>query len=97
MRQSYVSDSFLFIKLTQKCIKEFHDWYFVSTRQIAKYGGHSLLQRYYKGSLIRALQVMYPEHTWHSWRFSSKAHRNAGRTHFSKTQHLLFKLLQQVE
>ncbi len=82
-----------------KYITEPKDWYFVSRRQIVQHGGHGLLQYYYNGSLIRALQSVYPDHPWHTWRFSSRSPHfssSKGRTRFSKNQYLLYQHIQNV-
>jgi len=36
---------------------------------ICNKGGGALILLYYKGSLIRAVQTIYPEHDWHVWKF----------------------------
>ncbi len=78
-------------------MKDYTDWYFVSISQVLKHGGAGLLN-HHKGSIIRALRTVYPEHGWNLWRFSSRAPHNAtkSKTHFSKSQHLLFQHLKTV-
>ncbi len=62
---------------------------------MAKYGAISMLNRYYNGSLMKALQAIYPEHAWNSWRFSTR-HYVARKSLFSKDQYLLFQYMQRV-
>ena len=45
------------------------DWYSVSSLEFSKYaGGSVLLEKYYRGSVVLALQDIYPEHKWHVWK-----------------------------
>ncbi len=67
----------------------------VSLSDITKHGGAGLLQYYYGGSLIKALQTVYPEHSWKHWRFT-KPHNVATGSNFSKVQYLLFQHIQRV-
>lgn len=46
-------------------------WYDVTTRQIHKERGGSLLNSHYKGSLIQALRAVYHHHEWLPWMFKS--------------------------
>ena len=50
--------------------KDFNEenWYSVKTKDILQLGGKGLLNRY-DGSLIKALQHVYPEKEWHVWKF----------------------------
>ncbi len=81
--------------MTEPRIEDPKDWYNVTIKQVAKYGGCGLLNRY-NGSLLQALRVLYPEYSWLPWSFS-KPHHAHGRRMFSKTQLSLWKLLRQVE
>eukprot|EP01027_Heterolobosea_sp_BB2_P018850 GEZU01026495.1.p1 GENE.GEZU01026495.1~~GEZU01026495.1.p1 ORF type:complete len:840 (+),score=185.05 GEZU01026495.1:594-3113(+) len=47
------------------------DWYSVTTQEVSKRGGRGLLNHFYGGSLVRALQSLYPDHPWQVWRFAS--------------------------
>ncbi len=76
-------------------IKKPDDWYLVSKLQVVKYGGGSLLH-HYKGSLIRALQAIYPQHLWHPYQFDHPHHVPKGKYSFSKDQYLLFQTLRGV-
>ena len=46
------------------------DWYNLHWKDIAKYGGWSLLMKY-NGSPSQILQSVYPEHKWIIWMFNS--------------------------
>ncbi len=61
---------------------------------IIKNGGGPLLNQH-KGSLIRALQAVYPDHSWVTWRFSRISTSQKG-TPSSKLQYLLFQYVQRV-
>ncbi len=84
--------------LTHSYIKNPRDWYFVLTNEVKKNGGAGLLQNYYKGSLIRALQAVYPQTIWNSWRFSQKSPHGTRKSkhRFSKKQYLLYQHIQHV-
>ncbi len=73
-------------------IKTYSDWYYVSKQQLEKYGGGGLLS-HYKGSLIRALQVVYPHYNWQLYSHSSPHHVTKGKSLFSKAQYRLFQHL----
>src|SRR5437660_896616 len=45
------------------------DRYKLTMGEIHKYGG-SMLMSYYNSSPFKALQTIYPEHSWTMWRFS---------------------------
>jgi len=71
-------------------IKEPDDWYYISVRQIEKqFGGRGILNRYYNGSLIKALQAIYPDHKW-----IPPTRKEFGRN--SKNQYLLLQFIKQV-
>jgi hypothetical protein len=44
------------------------DWYGISSNQICKNGGVTLLERY-KGSPLKALEAVFPNHQWIAWKF----------------------------
>ncbi len=71
-------------------IKTVKDWYSVSVKQFHRAGGAGLLSSQYSGSLIRALQTIYPHVDWKAGRFS------VAKTPHSKRQYLLFKHVQSV-
>jgi len=50
-------------------VKSVEDWYLVSQEEITNFGGKSLLN-YYDGSHIKALEAIYPEFDWKTWKFS---------------------------
>ncbi len=50
---------------------------------------------YYGGSLMKALQSIYPTFPWSAWRFSMP-HQLKGQGKFSKIQYLLFRQIQEV-
>ncbi len=83
------------LMLTTQEIKDLKDWYFVTTNQIRKYGGNGLL-KYYNGSLIKALRILYPEGDLQEYRFSTPHHRPQGKAMFGKVQYLLFQQVQAV-
>jgi hypothetical protein len=71
---------------TQMGIKSPADWYSVSVRDVQKYQqGRSLLASQYGGSLIKALECIYPEHKW-NWKNNKRA----------KTQLFLFNMASQL-
>ncbi len=74
------------LHLLDEDIKEYADWRFVSVKQVQQYGGSTLLW-HYKGSLVRVLQALYPDHCFP---ITNK------KSNFSKTQHLLYQCVQQV-
>ncbi len=58
------------------------DWCNVSSHQVHKYGGGSLIQQY-NGSLLKALQTVFPHYDWNAWRAPAPQRS-------SKSQYLLF-------
>jgi hypothetical protein len=52
--------------------KKMEDWYQITVEDIRRCGGHKLLKRSFDGTLVKALQWMYPEHIWLPWKFSQK-------------------------
>ncbi len=84
------------MQLTNLGIKEPRDWYNVSLTQLSKSGALGILTYYYNGSLIKALQSIYPEHGWHPYRFSKPHNVPQGSISFSKKQYMLLKHLQQL-
>lgn len=46
-----------------------HDWYKVTTRQLQRIRGRSIIQDYYNGSLLNALKAIYPEFEWNKDQF----------------------------
>ncbi len=91
---NFVSTAFSLI--LHREIKEPFDWNYVSIRQVHQHGGGGLLNKYYGGSLQRALQTLYPEHNWQRYRLTKPPHIPAGATSFSKQQYFLLQLLQTV-
>jgi len=47
------------------------DWYCISISNIKNRRARDLLRCYYGGSLVNALQVLFPEHHWLPWQFPS--------------------------
>src|SRR5690242_5537672 len=74
-------------------ITDLRDWYNVTEVQVRENGGTGLF-RY--GSLTTMLKKAYPERYWKSWRFSRPHNVPKRKTPFSKTQHLLYKQIQNV-
>ncbi len=57
------------------------------------------MHNYYNGSLMKALQIVYPQHLWQPLHFSVGKFRTVsslGHSLFSKTQHLLFEYVQNI-
>lgn len=50
--------------------KSMEDWYEISSEQIRKFGGHGVLN-YYQNSPSLAVQNIFPEHEWITWRFKN--------------------------
>jgi len=46
-----------------------NDWYQVTVDDLQRYGGKGLLSFYYGSSPSRALQSIYPNHSWMPWKF----------------------------
>lgn len=55
---------------TELGVGELDGWYDVPMEAVHKRGGAIILDRYYSGSLIRALSAMYPNHRWLVWKFA---------------------------
>eukprot|EP01114_Cavostelium_apophysatum_P019887 TRINITY_DN6524_c0_g1_i1.p1 TRINITY_DN6524_c0_g1~~TRINITY_DN6524_c0_g1_i1.p1 ORF type:complete len:431 (+),score=67.85 TRINITY_DN6524_c0_g1_i1:54-1346(+) len=49
-------------------IIDWESWYHVQPESIVEFGGRSLLE-YYGNSLIKALETVYPEHSWKTYKF----------------------------
>lgn len=45
------------------------DWYNVTQEDIHIFGGAAFLHQYYNNSPFKALQSVYPEHSWMPWKF----------------------------
>ena len=56
----------------QLCISSLDGWYSVSTLDITRHGGRSLLVGYYNGSLHEALTSVYPAHSFDAWKMTAK-------------------------
>ena len=50
--------------------KSMDDWYKVTKLDFERNGGMALLNVYYEGSILRAVQSIYPEHNWTPWKFA---------------------------
>ncbi len=90
-----LSPVFFHLSLIFSYITDPHDWYFVTTQQISIHGGAGLLSRY-KGSLIHALQAIYPHIDWKTYRFSRPHQIPKNKSFFSKNQHYLFQVIKQL-
>jgi hypothetical protein len=80
-----------FDQLAEKLgIKTYSDWNAFRYTDIVKHKGGSILAQY-RGSLSKALETLYPEHSWKddekTWKFYSRP---------SKAQRLAFKYLQEI-
>ncbi len=65
-------------------------------KQLINHGGRSLLYQY-NGSLLHALQAIYPEHVWNVWKFTIPHNTSiVTKSRFSKDQYLLFQHIQEV-
>src|SRR5690349_7182611 len=66
-------------------VVQLEDWYAVTKNSVYKYLGERsasievqllnqvrFLNNYYDGSLLRALQSIYPEHQWYPWLFKTR-------------------------
>jgi hypothetical protein len=51
---------------------QMEDWYNLKKEDVEKYGGKALLNKFYDNSPLKALQLVYPEHTWCAWKFDDK-------------------------
>jgi len=78
-------------------IKTPDDWYNISVHQVYKYGGYTLLNHYYNGSLIKLLRAIYPDHNWRLWKFSAPTIVTKDkRIIASKAQYLLYQFFQKL-
>ena len=46
-----------------------NDWYNLTVEDVSFSGGSKLLRSYYKGSLCKALEAIFPNHIWYPWKF----------------------------
>ncbi len=46
-----------------------NDWYRIRVEDVYEEGGKGLLNGHYGGSLLSALQTVYPEYNWKLWRY----------------------------
>jgi hypothetical protein len=51
------------------CIEQQSGWYRVRCEEVGDKGGAGLLRNYYNGSLLAALESIYPEFEWHPFFF----------------------------
>jgi hypothetical protein len=72
-------------------LKNMEDWYKVDVQHLKQIGADTLISKYYKDDLSRALsvefsmnffcheilQVIYPEYRWHAWKFRSDEETNS--------------------
>ncbi len=57
----------------------------IQTKDVIQNGGSPILDHFYQGSLVKALQSVYPEHNWQVWKFShSKQPKNNNNNNASK-------------
>ncbi len=59
---------------SQLKIQSLEDWYNIRVSDIQAFSGGSLLNNYYGGSLIKALQNLYPNYKWQPWKFKKANH-----------------------
>lgn len=50
-------------------IEKSDEWYNVLTSDVINNYGYGLIGRHYNTSMIAALEAVYPEFTWHPWKF----------------------------
>jgi hypothetical protein len=63
-RLSILLHNFTKLKIADRNdIKRIDDWYSVSVQEVRENGGKEWM-KWFKGSLMRALQDVYPEHNW---------------------------------
>jgi hypothetical protein len=51
-------------------VETMEDWYGISGKAVQDLGANGLMPYHYRGSIVRALMTVYPEHEWDPWRFS---------------------------
>lgn len=51
-------------------VRSMDDWYNVSGTAVQALGANGLMPNHYRGSIVRALLTVYPEHAWDPWRFA---------------------------
>ncbi len=83
--------AFLESLATKLRICDHKDWYLVSSSQVAQHGGGGLLN-HYKGSLLRALETVYPMHSWVTFPLTMVKHKYL----VSKGHYSLFQYTQRV-
>lgn len=50
-------------------MKSREEWYSITVRQLASYGGLTVVKAYYAGSIPIAMKEIYPDHDWCEWLF----------------------------
>jgi hypothetical protein len=60
------------------------DWYRVSTNTVKKNGGKTMLMKYFGGSLLNALNAVYPHHKWRPWLFHDLHHSLWNRKQYER-------------
>lgn len=56
-------------------VKEYEDWYHVTTTELKRQPGGRTLLNHYNGSLHTALQTIYPEYAWKAEKMVKRPHR----------------------
>jgi hypothetical protein len=50
-------------------VNKFEDWYNIKVTQLYAKGASKVIKGTYNGALAEALETIYPNHKWESWRF----------------------------
>lgn len=61
--------------MQQLQLKSLDGFYKISSKDINHYGGQPLLEELYGGSITKALQSVYPNHSWFPWKFEGNLPR----------------------
>ncbi len=56
-------------------MKSLEEFYPISPEEVRKQGATGLLNYIYDGSLVKALQSVYSNHTWYPWKFEQRVDR----------------------
>lgn len=54
-------------------LKNKSDWYQITKADVNNFGGGMMLKTFYAGSVSKALEDLYPEHEWLTWKFNDPA------------------------
>lgn len=53
---------------------DLNEWYRVTGEDVRKIGHEAVIRTYYNGSLLKALESVYPHHKFIAWKFVHSPH-----------------------